>query len=155
LRPEASAAAIVAGRGGFEPSSGAALELDGPHTSHAKGCVSCHDSGPAELQLGKSHGFKATDAACARCHAAPPARDASLAKRAQELLGRLDPAHATASLDSPWHARYELVLPTPQQTRALRNVLLVLEDPAADVHHPSYAKSLLDAAERFLTGAQP
>jgi hypothetical protein len=60
-----------------------------------------------------------------------------------------------ASADAPWHARYELVLPTPQQTRALRDVLLVLEDPAADVHHPAYAKALLDAAERVAPGAKP
>jgi hypothetical protein len=46
-------------------------------------------------------------------------------------------------------------LPTPEQTRALRDVLLVLEDPAADVHHPSYAKALLDAAERLVPGASP
>lgn len=155
LRPEASAAALVAGQGGFEPASGAPLALAGPHAHHAKGCLSCHDSGPSGLELGKSHGFRATDASCAKCHQQPPPRDATLAQRAQQLLARLDPTRADGSLDNPWHARYELVLPTPQHTRALRNVLLVLEDPAADVHHPSYAKSLLDAAERFLSGAQP
>jgi hypothetical protein len=32
-------------------------------------------------------------------------------------------------------------------------VLLVLEDPAADVHHPAYATTLLDAAERVTSGA--
>lgn len=155
LRPEASAAALVAGQGGFEPLSGAPLALEGPHARHAKGCLSCHDSGPADVQLGKSHGFRATDASCAKCHQQPPQRDAKLAERARQLLARLDPTHSDGSLDKPWHARYELVLPTPQHTRALRNVLLVLEDPAADVHHPSYAKSLLDTAERFLSGAQP
>ncbi|HVY30119.1 MAG TPA: cytochrome c3 family protein [Polyangiaceae bacterium] len=155
LRPEASAAALVAGQGGFEPQSGAPLALEGPHARPARGCLTCHDSGPSDLQLGKSHGFRATDESCAKCHQKPPARDAALAERARQLLARLDPSRADGSLDNPWHARYELVLPTPQHTRALRNVLLVLEDPAADVHHPSYAKSLLDAAERFLSGAQP
>jgi hypothetical protein len=33
--------------------------------------------------------------------------------------------------------------------------LLVLEDPAADVHHPAYARALLDAAERLTSGASP
>ena len=155
LRPEASAAALVAGQGGLDPSSGAPLALAAPHAAHAKGCLSCHDSGPSELQLGKGHAFRATDAACARCHQTPPQRDPALAARARQLLSRLDPAQSNGSLDNPWHARYELLLPTPQQTRALRDVLLVLEDPAADVHHPAYAKSLLDAAERFLSGAKP
>jgi hypothetical protein len=155
LRPEASAAAVVAGRGGFEPATGEPLALQGPHTAHAKGCLSCHDSGPNELQLGKSHGFRATEASCARCHRQTPERHPELAGRAQQLLAQLDPAHSRGSVDQPWHARYDLVLPTPQQTRALRNVLLVLEDPAADVHHPAYAKSLLDAAERFLSGTKP
>lgn len=155
LRPEASAAAIVAGLGGFEPLSGEPLVLQSPHASHAKGCLSCHDSGQSELQLGKSHGFRATEATCGRCHQQTPQRDPGLTRRAQQLLAQLDPARSSGSLDQPWHARYELVLPTPQQTRALRNVLMVLEDPAADVHHPAYAKSLLDAAERFLSGAKP
>jgi hypothetical protein len=37
----------------------------------------------------------------------------------------------------------------------LRNVLLVLEDPAADLHHPAYAKLLLDAAERVAPRGTP
>jgi hypothetical protein len=155
LRPEASAAAIVAGLGGFEPTTGEPLALPSPHARHAKGCLSCHDSGPNELQLGKTHAFRATDASCKRCHQQTPERNPALAGRARRLLAQLDPARSSGSLDQPWHARYELVLPTPQQTRALRNVLMVLEDPAADVHHPAYAQSLLDAAERFFSGAKP
>jgi hypothetical protein len=34
--------------------------------------------------------------------------------------------------------------------RALWNVALVLEDPAADVHNAPYARKLLDAAEAIL-----
>jgi hypothetical protein len=155
LRPEASAAAIVAGQGGLEPQTGAPLSLAGPHATDAKGCLSCHDSGPSQLTLGKSHGFRATEEACGRCHASLKDRDPTLARRAQALLERLDPAQSSGSAEKPWHASYQLVLPTPQQTRALHDVLLVLEDPAADVHHPTYAKALLDAAERLAPGASP
>jgi hypothetical protein len=155
LRPEASAAALVAGQGGLEPQTGAALLLSGPHAQSAKGCLSCHDSGPSELVLGKSHGFRATEQACERCHASPKLRDEALAKRARTLLERLDPQNSAGSAETPWHASYQLLLPTPQRTRALHDVLLVLEDPAADVHNPSYAKALLDAAERLAPGASP
>jgi hypothetical protein len=155
LRPEASAAAIVAGQGGLEPETGAALSLAGPHSSDAKGCLTCHDSGPEQLVLGRSHGFRATDKGCGHCHGSAKSRDPSLAERALRLLARLDPARSLGSAERPWHASYQLLPPTPQQTRALRDVLLVLEDPAADVHHPRYAKALLDAAERLAPGTSP
>lgn len=155
LRPEASAAAIVAGQGGFEPATGAPLVLAAPHAAATKGCLSCHDSGPEGLLLGKSHGFRATETACARCHDTPKLRDSSLAQRARQLLATLDPEHSSGDVGKPWHASYQRLLPTPQQSRALRNVLLVLEDPAADVHHPGYARALLDAAERLAPGATP
>ncbi len=155
LRPEASAAAIVAGQGGLEPATGEALSATGPHAADARGCLSCHDSGPGELVLGKSHGFRATAESCRRCHQTTPGRNPALAKRAQSLLERLDPERSLGTLEKPWHSSYVAVLPTPQQTRALRNVLLVLEDPAADVHHPAYARALLDAAERLSSGAHP
>lgn len=152
LRPEASAAAIVAGLGGLEPATGAPLAVPAPHATAARGCMSCHDSGPAQFVLGKSHGFRATDEACARCHTPKP-RDASIAERARTLLARLDPEHAAGDAGKPWHARHQIALPTSAQGRALRNVLLVLEDPAADVHHPAYARALLDSAERLAPGA--
>jgi hypothetical protein len=154
-RPEASAAAIVAGQGGFEPETGAPLTSAAPHAAAPKGCLSCHDSGPEGLVLGKSHGFRATPESCARCHTAPPSRDPAIAQRARQLLARLDPQHSAGDVGRPWHASYDELLPTAQQSRALRNVLLVLEDPAADVHAPGYARALLDAAERLAPGAQP
>jgi len=134
---------------------GESLTLTSPHALSPKGCLSCHDSGPDGLTLGKSHGFRATSQACDRCHTGAPARDASLAERARTLLGRLDPRHRAGDVGQPWHARYQVLLPTPQETRALRDVLLVLEDPAADVHHPAYARALLDAAERLVPQAKP
>lgn len=155
LRPEASAAAIVAGQGGLEPETGAPLSFAAPHAAAPKGCLSCHDSGPEGLVLGKSHGFRASQASCARCHASPPSRDPSIAQRARQLLAKLDPQHSEGDVGTPWHASYQQLLPTPQRTRALRNVLLVLEDPAADVHGPGYARALLDAAERLAPGTKP
>jgi hypothetical protein len=155
LRPEASAAAIVAGLGGLELETGAPIALSGPHAAAGKGCLSCHDSGPEGLVLGKSHGFRATEQSCLRCHDRGKSRDPSIAQRARRLLERLDPEHSAGDVGKPWHASYQSLLPTPRQTRALRNVLLVLEDPAADVHHPSYARLLLDAAERLAPGAPP
>lgn len=155
LRPEASAAAIVAGLGGLEPETGAPFTRAAPHAAAAKGCLSCHDSGPDGLVLGKSHGFRATDQGCARCHDAPKPRDATLAQRAQQLLARLDPQHSDGDIGRPWHARHQQLLPRSQQARALYNVLLVLEDPAADVHNPSYARALLDTAERLAPEAKP
>ncbi len=110
--------------------------------------------GARAAAAGKSHGFRAAPAGCARCHDSPPARDPSLGERARLLLARLDPKHSSGGASMPWHASYQVLLRTPQQTRALRNVLLVLEDPAADVHHPSYARALLDSAERLAPGTQ-
>jgi hypothetical protein len=155
LQPEASAAAIVAGQGGLEPETGAPLTLATPHAAAPKGCLSCHDSGPDGLVLGKSHGFRATQASCARCHDSAKNRDPAIAQRARELLEQLDPEHSAGDAGTPWHARNQRPSPTAQRTRALRNVLLVLEDPAADVHAPGYARALLDAAERLAPGAKP
>ncbi len=145
----------MAGQGGFEPETGAPLGLGSPHAAAGKGCLSCHDSGPDELVLGKSHGFRPSQQACSACHPSPPKRDPSIAARARQLLELLDARHSVGDVGKPWHASYPAPLPASSHTRALRNVLLVLEDPAADVHHPSYARALLDAAERFATGAKP
>jgi len=154
LRPEASAAAIVGGQGGLEPDTGAPLLAAAPHAAHAKGCLSCHDSGPEGLMLGQNHAFRADERGCARCHAPKP-RDASIAVRARRLLAALDPQHSAGNVSEPWHASYPAALPASRGARALRNVLLVLEDPAADVHNPGYARALLDSAERLATGADP
>lgn len=153
-RPEASAAALVAGRGGLEPETGQPLGLDGPHATAARGCLSCHDSGPEALLLGKSHAFRATPQVCGRCHDHAMQRDPTIARRARRLLARLAPELGADGASAPWHAnqRQPAAGSAPRE-RALRNVLLVLEDPAADVHHPSYARALLDAAERL--GAKP
>jgi hypothetical protein len=150
--PEASAAALVGGQGGLEPTTGEPLAMLAPHADGLRGCLGCHDSGPEELVLGKSHGFRASLAGCPKCHSAPKARDPSIRARAEGLLATLAPGR---SLTGAFHARPTPALKTIEQARALYDVLLVLEDPAADIHHPVYATSLLDAAERVASGAPP
>jgi hypothetical protein len=150
--PEASAAALVAGQGGLEPATGEPLNLPSPHAAGPKGCLSCHDSGPAELLLGKSHAFRAGPSACKRCHDEPQTRDPSIAARAESLLAKLDPKRPPARAH---HAQPRPAQQDPRRERAIYDVLLVLEDPAADVHHPRYARALLDAAESIASGASP
>lgn len=150
--PEASAAALIAGQGGLEPATGEPLAMLAPHAGGLRGCLDCHDSGPDELVLGKSHGFRASMAGCAKCHSSPKTRDPSIRARALTLLEQLDPELAAQS-EQPLHAKRWPKQKASQRHRALYDVLLVLEDPAADIHHPSYASALLDAAERVTPGA--
>jgi hypothetical protein len=149
--PEASAAVLVAGQGGIEPTTGEPLSLVSPHSAAPKGCLSCHDSGPEELLLGKNHAFRAGPSACKRCHDSMQARDPSIAARAESLLAKLDPNRPRART---LHAQPRPAQPDPRRERAIYDVLLVLEDPAADIHHPRYARALLDAAERVASGAR-
>jgi hypothetical protein len=138
--PAASAAAIWAGRGGVDPKTGSPLDGPAPHASDARGCLRCHDSGPAELDRGKGHAFRTGPTSCAPCHVEPPRRRSELAEKARSVVAALVP-HALGS--SPPHAAplaHRLPL---EKARALKNALLVLEDPAADVHNPAYAARLL------------
>jgi hypothetical protein len=150
LPPEATAAALIAGQGGLEPLTGEPLSLTSPHAAAPRGCLSCHDSGPDELVLGKNHAFRANQSACKRCHESPVGRDASISARAESLLAKLDPSRRRAPAH---HALARSADADPRRARAIYDVLLVLEDPAADVHHPRYARALLEAAERVASGA--
>jgi hypothetical protein len=152
--PDASAAALIAGQGGVDPRTGKPLTLAAVHAGGTRGCLSCHDSGPEELQLGKSHAFRSSSENCARCHDSPKARDPSLRTRALALLARLSPERLPSG-GPAWHAQRYGALGSLERQRALFDVLLVLEDPAADVHHPAYAKLLLSMAEREAGGATP
>ncbi len=155
--PEASAAALMLGRGGVDPKTGEALSGTAPHASASQGCLSCHAEGPEGLGRGANHAFAAGTAACAACHAAPPARDRTLAARARDLAERLGAPRQTPRNGEPPHATGAARPPDVALGRALRDVKLVLEDPAADVHNPSYARMLLAAAEAALSagGAAP
>ena len=70
---------------------------------------------------------------------------AELAERARTIVDAILPL---ARKSSPAHAEPFTTTLAPAKARALRNALLVLEDPAADVHNAAYAERLLAAEER-------
>ena len=151
--PSASAAALMLGRGGVDPSNGAPLEGPAPHARIEGGCLGCHSSGPSTLERGKGHAFVAHKDACRRCH--PSLDDASrnaLRSRAVRLWSKLEPrltGGPRAPMQPPHAARPKLNQST-RLGRAARNVLLVIEDPAAAEHNLPYAQKLLDASERWI-----
>jgi len=142
--PAASAAALVYGRGGLEPLSGAPLE-GAARPLGARGCLECHAHGPDGLGKGTSHGFRALrDAA---------GSDAAIARRAWQLGERL--GITPRSDGRPPHAAPPRLDPSAQRGRAAWNVALVLGDGASDVHNADYARALLDSAERALGESSP
>jgi hypothetical protein len=151
-----SQAALTAGRGGVDPSSGEPLEGEGPHWAIAGGCVGCHDQGPADLKRGRDHAFQASPDDCGCCHASKPV-DKSLQERARVLLERFGSRgvawarEAAQRKTEPGHAHVgpEVSLATPLE-RGAYDALLVFEDAGASAHNDPYAKKLLEAAARAL-----
>jgi len=152
--PEASAAAIWLGRGGFAQTAGP-LTGPAPHASAPEGCLSCHVGTASGFERGQDHGFQANRAACQRCHERPPpgrnyALEArSLLERLSERVPALRPLTARAEGTAPHRDAGELDVSTALG-RAAYNLLLLLEDPAAGIHNPDYAKLLLDHSEGML-----
>ena len=145
--PRATAAALMFARGGLDPDSGRPLNGTPAHASVAGGCVGCHRAGPAVVERGAGHGFQATPATCAPCHRTPlPASD--LPQEARRLWERWRGDAEAAPF--PHATGDKLNLATPMG-RALWNVLLVLEDPAAAAHNARYARALLAASEPVLS----
>src|SRR5204863_7536275 len=118
-----------------------------PHAAIAGGCVGCHRGGPDNLQRGGGHAFRAPTSVCTPCHpqGAPVAAD--LRARAQALWRS---AQTGESGRRPAHAGGARVDRRTPRGRALWDLLLVLEDPAAVAHNARYAEALLDAAERVI-----
>jgi hypothetical protein len=143
-RPSASAAAIWRGRGGLDPATGQPLTGGAPHAAIAGGCVGCHREGPSNLERGGGHAFRAPTSVCTPCHpqGAPVAAD--LRARAETLWRS---AQTGESGRRPAHADDASVDRRTPRGRALWDLLLVLEDPAAAAHNARYAGALLDAAE--------
>ncbi|HEX6764938.1 MAG TPA: hypothetical protein VF103_05655 [Polyangiaceae bacterium] len=144
--PDASAAALWAGLGGVDPKTGAPLEGPAPHASDPRGCLRCHDSGPEKLGRGASHAFQAGPESCKPCHAERPKRRPELAAAAKKIVEAILPHAPKRTSSEPAHAG---VLPaglSPERMLRLRNALLVLEDPAADVHNPVYAARLVEVS---------
>jgi hypothetical protein len=160
--PAASAASIWAGRvalpGGPLPGASA---VRSPHDRVPGGCLGCHGGAGVPVD----HSFRVDAARCSGCHATPLAERADdhgqlVRARALALWARLrdrlalgpapgvgaPPAHAAIATD----ARAEDAL-----GRALYEVGLVVEDPAAGVHNAPFARELLRDAETILRAAGP
>lgn len=151
--PTATAAAVWAGRGGIDPKSGTALVASAPHAAVANGCIGCHHAGPPNLERGASHAFQVARDSCQQCHA-PGRRDPQIRARAEALWSRFAVDTKRAERASEVHHARGLRLDRSKpHGRALWNIALVLEDPAADAHNGPYARRLLDAAESALGGA--
>lgn len=153
--PDASAAAIWAGRGGFEPSSGAPLSGSAPHLNIAGGCVGCHNSGPSGLERGSNHAFLVDRKTCRPCHATAPTASTELRDRILALYSKLGlepanrPLEGSRASEPPHASLRRLDLGSPRG-RAQYNALLVVEDPAAEYHNRPYAERLLESAEAAL-----
>ena len=146
--PFASAAAIWLGRGGLDPATGAPMEGPAPFAEVEGGCLHCH-TGKPDGARGSNHTFTAELAACPDCPQEDPKRTGGIQQRARKLyldarlyrvLGDVRPMHASTA---------PIRRDTPAG-RALWNLLLLLEDKAAEVHNPPYARALLAGAETVL-----
>jgi len=156
LAPPASAAAIWAGRGGIDPQTGDPLGAPSVHGAVDGGCVGCHRGGPVELERGSGHAFRADVTSCAGCHGDTVPDTAAIGReirdRAAFLLASLAGVRPPVASD-PRHAG-TLGLPRDRIGRAVYDVLLVLEDPAAAAHNTPFARALLAAAARVIPGAK-
>jgi hypothetical protein len=147
--PRATAAALMFARGGLDPRSGRPLTGTPAHASVTGGCVGCHRGGAAGVERGAGHGFQAAPAVCAPCHPRPLAAS-DLPQQARRLWERWRGDAATAAFPHATGAALDLETP---RGRALWNVLLVLEDPAAAAHNARYARALLAASEPVLSAS--
>jgi len=157
LSPSASAAAIWAGRGGVDPDTGTELVALSVHAGVERGCVGCHDAGPAGLERGASHGFAASSRSCPNCHAdaVPDGGRDEIREQAALLFERLSalrPVTRAPPPSAPTDPRHALVpnLPDDRLGRATYDVLLVLEDPGAAAHNAPFARVLLAAGRKVL-----
>jgi hypothetical protein len=165
--PSASAAALYAGR---VPLAGAPT-VRAPHDNVPGGCIGCHGATARPKVL--DHSFAVDRARCAGCHggSSPPEERAGdqgvlVHERAVFLLTKLRERLGLAASSAPAHA---VSLGGPPQTpgvappaqtpealaRALYEVGLVVEDPAAGVHNAPLARALLLDAESALRAAGP
>jgi hypothetical protein len=142
-RPSASAAAIWRGRGGLDPATGQPLTGGAPHGAITGGCVGCHRGGPENLERGGNHAFRAPASVCTPCHPQGPPAATDLRARARELWRHVQIGES----GGPAHAGDTRVDRRTPRGRAIWDLLLVLEDPAAAAHNARYAGALLDAAE--------
>jgi hypothetical protein len=128
------------------------------HRSVPGGCIGCHGATPGGTV---EHSFRVDKGTCKQCHAASvsqqqSAAQRSLQERARALAQRLEQACAVTgrATSEPAHAAPgRVVCRAPRLRRAMYELYLVLEDPAASAHNAALARSLLEDAERLT--AQP
>lgn len=125
------AAWIWAARGGLDADTGAALG----GAPAASSCVDCHLRG-----AGASHAFRASRR--------EPGREAFDA-RVAELRARFLPAATPPHAGAPRGER------AGERARALADLRLLIEDPAALEHNPGYARALLGQAARLDSPRRP
>lgn len=148
--PFASAGAIWLGRGGLDPATGAALEGPAPLAALDGGCLHCHKGdGLPSTTVGGNHTFAARWQDCIECPKEDPKRPGGIQQRARQLY--LDARLFRVLGDvRPLHASTAAIRRNTPAGRALWNLLLLLEDKAAEVHNPLYARALLESAESVL-----
>jgi hypothetical protein len=126
------------------------VRAEGAHGQVPGGCIGCHGAS-AEAKL--DHSFRVDRGSCTPCHEAeiaPLSVDArELQQRARVLAQTLSQACSTTDdASQPAHASARMpVCESPRQARALFEVSLVLEDPAAFIHNAALARALLQDAE--------
>jgi hypothetical protein len=148
--PSASAAAIWAGRAGVDPETGAPLAGTPVHGGVERSCLGCHAGGPRTFERGSGHAFAVDRAVCRACHpGGVPDSDSRLQEEARDLLSRLrGPTKASSpTTNGPPHVMPSS-LPADRRGRAIYDLTLVLEDPAAASHNAPFARALLDAARK-------
>lgn len=156
-QPSASSGVLWSGRVRVPAQAGSGwetLEAAGAHASVRGGCIGCHGA----TEVGRlDHSFRADAVACKPCHAGgvspnAPADSQALQERARVLAQTLE---RTCTVTAPANARPEHVAPgrvvcrAPGVARALYEVSVVREDPAAFVHNSALARRLLDDAEQL------
>ena len=156
--PFASAAAIWLGRGGLDPATGAALEGPAPLAEVEGGCLHCHTGNVHPLAKvldlpREAYGDNHTFTADRKTYLEGPGPDlmhpAGIQRRARQLY--LDAKLYRVLGDvRPLHASKATLRRDTAAGRALWNLLLLLEDKAAEIHNPPYAWALLESAETVL-----
>ena len=154
--PEAGAAALWLGRGGVEVATGKPIDGPAAHAAIPGGCVGCHRQSKDEVvaERGRHHGFQPDAKVCLTCHQEGPAEKVAagareIAGRAEVLLVKLR-GRGIVRGDLPPHAGQVVIPKDGPLANAARNVLLVVEDPAAAAHNAAYARRLLDEAATVL-----
>jgi hypothetical protein len=110
------------------------------------GCLHCHKG---DGTRGGNHSLAARWQDCVECPKEDPKRPGSIQQRARKLY--LDARLFRVLGDvRPLHASSAKLRRDTKAGRAFWNLLLLLEDKAAELHNPPYAEALIESAEAVL-----